>query len=47
MNLFVSFQQPASMWLRVHEQVAPDVHGHEYQRRSQQQVLGLHHEREY
>lgn len=32
----------ASLWLRVHEQTAQNVHGHERERRPQQQVQQLH-----
>jgi len=32
----------ASLWLRVHEQTAQNVHGHERERRPQQQVQQFH-----
>lgn len=41
-DLVGSFLLAASLWLRVHEQAAQNVHGHERERRPQQQVQQLH-----
>ena len=42
MQIAKLFNVAASMRLRVHQQTAPNVHGHERQRRPQQQVQQLH-----